>query len=1199
MQAKCFNKNFIIGRDSGCGMTDSRVSARDYVTSGTVNTNSSAQFTCDYCEKSFSTKTGLGVHKSRVHRDEFNSERLIQLRSRMVHTNDVRQRVAISSRRRWTDSEIKALVKLNLEMRLKNPNMSEAALNRELGKKLPGRSVDAIKAQKRGKSYLDNLAIYRTSIQADVPEPNHTEEDTTMTDMNIMRCIRRTLSPMTPRTTEGETEVASHEVSGANVSKSGIFKDDTTAYASVSDLGNSASQNDQVTDRSEESEANVFDLGDDQITQPSQNDHVNDCNGIAGDNMHGFDHSRERHNNVDHRILKELKEDALLYANKIKARPKLSLLQLRHILGCRRDQPATISNLLEQWLKKVINTNSHEGLSDQGESARVMQKRKIRPGYGSGKGLKGRGRQEEYLYLQNLFKRRGLSTVAKHVLRDSDKVETTDSPVKPQAPDAEDMFTFWSQIFGNGESVCTTISSESDDDSYANCVWKVITSDDIKRTELSNNKAMGPDNISVEAWKEVPRSVRALFYNTILYHGVVLSSLTKARTVFIPKVRHPSKPEEYRPITISSVIIRQLHRILANRLTAVIPYEHQQVAFRRGIDGVSANLSTLRTIIEHSKKNGKDLHIVSLDLIKAFDSVDHQAVMRTMSDIRCPTVFVDYLKLLYSSAATCLELGNGVSKSIRISRGVFQGDPLSPCIFNYIMDRAIRKLDDDFGYPCGDTNVTCTAFADDVNIVGDSVAGTQLNINTLMCELAKAGLNANPAKCHSLSIMTDRHRKVAIYDTENRFRISNNDIIKSIGPTTRWKYLGINLSGEKIDKQLPDIQIKLDRIKDAMLKPQQKLEIISKVIMPMLYHQAILGNSSQEELSSTDIQVRTIVRSIMHFPHDVPNNYIHAPVRCGGLGIPELTIRVPICRYKRMKWFVESDRTVARQFERSVCYRHNKEITERFLADNNLDIERDKDLIAKFYLAGLELNCATKGLQEAFYSRQSRSWSGNRSNDISAGDFIKYHLLSSCSIPTLTRRAWGRCVEDTKCRQGCDHKETIHHVLQECTLTHGGRVLRHNRALNYIHSFVVKKWGETFNIEKEPHLQTRHGLRKPDLIFYGGSDAIVVDLQVVGRENMRQARCNKVAKYRDLPGLTRLIKKRYGVDNVEYKAITVSYLGIVERSSLEFLRSAGFRCYEIFRLATSVLRGSWLSWFRFKRTHQQRFYERSRTAILG
>lgn len=1175
---KSYNNNFYIGRDSDIGMTESRVSARDSVTSGTINKNSSAQFACEYCERSFGTKTGLGVHKSRAHRDEFNSERLIRQRSRMVHTNDVRQRVAISSRRRWTDSEIKALVKLNLEMRLTNPNMSEAALNRELGKKLPGRSVDAIKAQKRGKSYLDNLAIYRTSIQADEPEPNHTEEDTAMTAMNM---IVRTLSPMTPRTTEGETEVASHEVSGANVSESGIFKDDTTACPNVSDLGNPVNHIDE------------------QITQPSQSDHVNDCNGIAGDDMCEFDHSRERHNHVDHRILKELKEDALLYANKVKVRPKFSPLQLRHILGCRRDQPATISNLLEQWLKKVINTNSQEGLSDRGKSARVMQKRKIRPGYGSGKGLRGKGRQEEYMYLQNLFKRRGLSTVAKHVLRDSDKVDTTDSPVKPQAPDAEDMFTFWSHIFGNGESVGTTISSETDDDSYANCVWKVITCDDIKRTEMPKNKAMGPDNISVEAWKEVPRSVRALFYNTILYHGVVLSSLTKARTVFIPKVRHPSKPEEYRPITIASVILRQLHRILAKRLTAVMPFEHQQVAFRRGIDGVSANLSTLRTIIEHSKKNGKDLHIVSLDLIKAFDSVDHQAVMQTMSDISCPTVFVDYLKLLYSSAATCLELGNGVSESIRIGRGVFQGDPLSPCIFNYIMDRAIRKLDNDFGYPCGDTNVTCTAFADDVNIVGDSVAGTQLNIDTLMCELAKAGLKANPAKCHSLSIMTDRHRKVAIYDTENRFRINNGDIIKSIGPTTKWKYLGIKLSGEKIDKQLPDIQIKLERIKDAMLKPQQKLEIISKVVMPMLYHQAILGNSSQEELSSTDIQVRTIVRSIMHFPHDVPNNYIHAPVRCGGLGIPELTIRVPICRYKRMKGFVESDRTVARQFERSVCYRHNKEITERFLADNNLDIERDNDLIAKFYLAGLELNCATKGLQEAYHSRQSRSWSGSKSNDISGGDFIKYHLLSSCSIPTLARRAWGRCAKDTKCRQGCDHKETIHHVLQECTLTHGGRVLRHNRALNYIHSFVVKKWSETFNIEKEPHLQTRHGLRKPDLIFYGGSDAIVIDLQVVGRENMRQARCNKVAKYRDLPGLTRLIKKRYGVDNVEYKAITVSYLGIIERSSLEFLRSAGFRCYEVFRLATSVLRGSWLSWFRFKRTHQQRYYERSQTAILG
>lgn len=1134
------------------------------------NDESNGEWTCTCCERVFTTKIGLGVHKSHAHREELNEERLSQPQVlTQGRTNGERIRNAISSRRPWTGSEIVALAKLHLDMRMAQPHASEAAINRELANMLPGRSVDSIKGQKKGLAFqvvlnkLENPNRATRSSEAGLNQGNNgTVEsgcDSTESD------------------SAGSVELGTSDTPIGRTIPSGTTSG-TTSEAIASPL-----------------------------TSPLEN----------GDVTNTWSDASSRYNQIDHELIAKLKEDTQLYARHIKAKSCYGLKHLLYVLNnYRRGDPAVIP-LLEGWLELVIkavtdNTDSTDGNVRMvaTETRKIRQRLADRKGCGQGKALRGKARQREYEYLESLYERKGIRAVAQHILKDcsDEDVNSKDSKVeKPQKPTCEEVYQFWKQTFGdrtNDESIASKLNkacgnSKSNNLAWANCVWVAVCIDDIKRSEVANGKASGPDNISPKAWKRVPRSIRALFYNVVMFHGIVLPNVAKARTVLIPKVKYPSKPEEYRPISIASVVGRQLHKIFANKLTSVLRVHDQQVAFRRGIDGALNNVATYHTIVGDAKKAGKTVHMVTMDLQRAFPSVRHSAIIQTMSELGCPTVFLEYLALLYSKANTYLELQDGkMSPTIRINQGVFQGDPLSPCIFNFVMDRALKKLDDRHGYKCGDVTIPCTAFADDVMIIGESAIGTQLNLNCWLNELKKCGLHANPSKCLSLSMVWDGHRKRHILETNSQFNINGNDGIHSIGPTTRWKYLGIKLTGEKIDKQLPSIQGKLNRVKGALLKPQQKLEIISSIIIPSLQYQAVLGSATQEELNSIDTQVRTIVREIMHLPNDVPNCYIHAPVRCGGMGIPELAFRIPINRYMRYKRFSDSNARAANQFNRSIAFRANKEYTERLLRDNRLVVDVDNDLIAKFYLANLERRYATKGLKDAYSSRASRSWCGKMSSKISGGDFVKYHLLSSYSIPTLSRRNWGRMPVSgdsslTNCRDGCGRPETMHHIQQECKLTHGGRVLRHNRALDYIFRVLQTKWAGTANVVKEPQILTPNGLRKPDLIFYSTNEsdsmAYVIDLHIVSGENMREARERKISKYRDLAGMTESIRNRYKVKKVWYETITISSVGIVERSSLELLKKLDFSSEIIFRLVTSVLRGSWLNWFCFKRKHQQPF----------
>lgn len=1180
-QARNNDRNLIAvpstkGIGSGSGMTDPRM-----IVSTVINNDESAgRWTCTYCGMDFRTKIGLGVHKSHVHREELNLERLSQQGRVRGHTNGERVRNAVSSRRPWTESETVALAELHVELRMAQPDASEAAINRELASKLPGRSVDAIKGQRKTAAFRNASARLTATSLRQATGSNHVSVSNGLVCGSVE---------------SGTTDL----VSGA---------DNTPVVES----GTMDQQIDRTVPGNTAVEATL-----EQIASPMNVEVAASSGNGATDAMSHVD-SSSRYNQIDLDLLAKLKEDTRLYARHLKANPRFGLKHLLYVLqNVRRGDPSVV-HLLEGWLDLAIKAvmGDEDTTDDRTEKSgleRRNRRREIHDGHGSARRLKGKARLREYEYLKSLYERRGIRAVAQHVLKDCEDVENSnDSNVEqPKEPSGDEMFGFWKQVFdgdannSNANRLNRACSnSVSEDTAWANAVWVAVCVDDIKRSEIANGKASGPDGIPPKLWKRVPRSIRAIFYNVVMYHGVVLPRVAKARTVFIPKVRYPSKPDEYRPISIASVVGRQLHRIFANRLTAVLRNNDQQAAFRRGIDGTSKNLVTYRTLVEHGKKAGRDVHVVAMDLQRAFPSVQHSAIIETMSQLGCPSVFLDYLAQLYSTANTYLELQNGRhSPSIPITRGVFQGDPLSPCLFNFVMDRALGKLNDAHGYDLGGSSgtISCMAFADDVNIVGSSLVGTQLNVDRWLNELHGCGLQANPRKCLSLSLRWDGHRKVHILQTENYFKINGQHEIQAIGPSTKWKYLGIHLTGEKIDKHLPSLRGKLNRVKDALLKPQQKLEIIGNIIIPSINHQACLGLATQEELNSIDTHVRGVVRGLMHLPQDVPNCYIHAPVRCGGMGVPELAVRIPINRYWRMKRFTESNARVATLFERSIAFQQAKGYAVRLLRNSSVDIDKDIDPIGKLYVEKLKGHYATKHLSEAYNSRASRSWCGKMSSEISGGDFVKYHLLSSYSIPTLARRNWGQNnpgggSEHTNCRDGCGRTETMHHILQECKRTHGGRVLRHNRALDYVFRMLQTKWAGTAEVVKEPHIQTPSGLAKPDLIFYTETEkvAYVIDLHVVGGEYMKEARERKVAKYRDLKGMTGAIKQRYDVEKVYYESITVSNIGIIDRASLELLKKLDFTSKGIFRLVTSILRGSWLNWFCFKRTHQLVFHQRPR-----
>ena len=142
---------------------------------------------------------------------------------------------------------------------------------------------------------------------------------------------------------------------------------------------------------------------------------------------------------------------------------------------------------------------------------------------------------------------------------------------------------------------------------------------------------------------------------------------TISRTIFIPKKSQASLPGEFRPISISCVFARVLHKILAQRIDAKIEMDDQQRAFRTGMDGGRDNTVLLDALLRSRCQQFKSTFAATLDLARAFDSVEHSAIMRAAEAAGIPPLLIKYLKNLYASSTTTLSGIDWLSEPIKVT----------------------------------------------------------------------------------------------------------------------------------------------------------------------------------------------------------------------------------------------------------------------------------------------------------------------------------------------------------------------------------------------------------------------------------------------------------------------------------------------------------------------------------------------------
>lgn len=809
-----------------------------------------------------------------------------------------------------------------------------------------------------------------------------------------------------------------------------------------------------------------------------------------------------------------------------------------------------------EWLKLVLTSNSRS----QGGANRGMN---VNSGTNSGQRKTG-----EYAILQKLYKR-GTKWAARHVF---------EGVKKTLGPTPSDHFDFWKSIYTRSQSTRGQRFTPHNNNMPTSDLWAPITEDDIKASEPNRSAAPGIDGITAQEWRQIPRKLRATFYNLLMLRGEVDQEFLRARTVFIPKVEDPKTPGEFRPISIASILIRQFHRIFARRLQSFRPFDERQRAFCPA-DGTAENLLLLKSILEDAQSEKKELHIVSIDIKKAFDSVTHSSVFNALGRIGCPVPFVNYIQGIYAKASTVLQY-QGESVVTDINSGVPQGDPLSPLCFNHVMDGVVGSLNGDVGYSLKGKRINCIAFADDLMFIAESAEGMQYNLDQAAVAMTDLSFEVNTNKSFGLSLLYDGKEKKMYIPTRQQFAV-NGAYLKQIDAKDTWSYLGVQFEGVKVKGIKSDLIKNLSKLEKAPLKPQQKYTLFRLHLITKYYHQMILGSLSATALSIMDGIIRHSVRGWFKFPNDSPIAYFYARVKSGGLSIPCLSLDVFRWRLSRMERFIKTESEVAIALSKTAYYTRAKLECENALCIID-SASFEKDDVIKYWETKLEEKIDTKDLTQCKNCSESTSYLWSKSRQISGREYIRFQRIRLGTLPSLERRARGRDKEH-KCRAGCNQSETNYHVIQQCKRSHGGRVLRHNNLLDILVEELSTNTGLLVN--REARFDTRDGLRIPDLILTDGPNAMVIDVHIVRGEDMAKARRDKIDKYQRIKDLSDLIKQKYWCSEVFYEALTMSYKGIFERASAELLKRLNVRKQTLFRMSTAVLRGSWLNWNSFNREH--------------
>jgi hypothetical protein len=712
----------------------------------------------------------------------------------------------------------------------------------------------------------------------------------------------------------------------------------------------------------------------------------------------------------------------------------------------------------------------------------------------------------------------------------------------------EEILNFWTKIWKREtidiENIFETKKTNEDDFEVAapHAVEKVLSIINM----LPNWKSAGIDKVYNFFIKKIT-SLHYILSEIIL--GLIREPINipvwmyEGVTIMIPK-KNSGLPGDFRPITCLSNFYKIITKVINSELQEVIKAKgilsQNQLGTVRGAQGAK-ELGLVNKNINKQYENG--LKATWIDIKKAYDSINHEYLIKTLESLNIPTYIINFINVAKDNWKTSLKYNGRNIGKVDLEKGILQGDSLSPTLFVLCIEPLSRLLNTEFPKlelpnENGGFIINHLIFIDDIKLV----AKTKETIKS-MTEKTKWFLNKVGFKINMEKSATNEETCTA-YATKLEF----NEGYKYLGVLENSKSVIMKETKENITRE---IYRRVERLCKSKLNAVNLFKGINEYAIAAMNYYIGLVEFTPEEFDCMDLKIREILNKykIHYKPANGERLYMK---RCDlGRGLTNINMmseRILLNMYDILNTVNETSM--------------RKEAIIQAEKKNTSHLATIRNFIKNKYSITGEINRKTlndyqiltlKNITESKVLHK-RAMETSREKYINMKETTTWLTKGNLSpqVEGIYCYIQDRCVMfgklAGKCRVCKEVVATVDHMATRCSkMLHNDYIRRHDEVVKSIQLHLCERYGFTrrrkiraYKVYKEKENENAIiktdmpiktdiivGHNKPDIFVYDKkrNKITLIEVGITSQENLEKVEIDKKRKYELLAGELKNIYK--------------------------------------------------------------------------